>query len=226
MGEGQQNELTPNPVQQVYEEPDRVPGAAGGEPSKSGSFRSVNWQTLVRSPRGDPGPDFGMRDQEDTGRMNNLPIRRFKSVQVRSTRLCRHRFSATFPITPSTSTTSTHPAQDAHRSEPNRRCGAKSVCRFTRTVRKDGILARSSTDQRSRAAVSAHAPTAHTKGAQLTNRAETGIRNGDGLEFTPAKRVISAHTPAQPPTRFRAITTPSSITSACPAPRTSPAWLP
>ena len=44
--------------------------------------------------------------------------------------------------------------------------------------------------------------TEHERTKRTTNRSQTGHR-GDGLEFNPAKRVISSLTSAQDPTRFK-----------------------
>ena len=87
MGEGQQNELAPNPVQQVYEEPDRVPEWA---PQEDESFKVglipkrelANFGEIAPQGRSSGAEILGMRDrvQYDTGRMNNLaPI---EKVQV------------------------------------------------------------------------------------------------------------------------------------------------
>ena len=87
MGEGQQNELAPNPVQQVYEEPDRVPEWA---PQEDDSFKVglipkrelPNFGEIAPQGRSSGAEILGMRDrvQYDTGRMNNLaPI---EKVQV------------------------------------------------------------------------------------------------------------------------------------------------
>ena len=220
MGEGQQNELAPNPVQQVYEEPDRVPEWA---PQEDDSFKVglipkrelPNFGEIAPQGRSSGAEILGMRDrvQYDTGRMNNLaPIEKVQvgpglGVDASVPAIGGHQ--QLFRVNPINVNEHRLTQLEGRTNHGGSQIGGAGAERYDTIYKnrpeKTQFLPDRLPTERSRAAVSAHTPRpAHTKGAQLTNRAETGIRDGDGLEFTPAKRVISAHTPAQPPTRFKA----------------------
>jgi hypothetical protein len=158
---------------------------------------------------------LGMRDrvQYDTGRMNNLaPIEKVQvgpglGVDASVPAIGGHQ--QLFRVNPINVNEHRLTQLEGRTNHGSSQIGGAGAERYDTIYKnrpeKTQFLPDRLPTERSRAAVSAHTPRpAHTKGAQLTNRAETGIRDGDGLEFTPAKRVISAHTPAQPPTRFKA----------------------